>query len=280
MKLRVRIAWTDRSDQTLMKLAGWSAIAHAAALIVFSLLPRLAPPPAPPRAVIAEIVPASALFPQGRTGPMPTGPTPSQRAEAARKAVKPKTPPVEKAPAPVSNPQPTRPPAKPAKAAAPAAPAPAPEVADDEDDEPEAAQDEAAPDEPESRAETPAPAGGGDSGGVTFGGSGAAGGIPSIGSSAFPYDYYRSSLVGILRSNWRRPIAADSLSESLTCSVQFTILKSGIIQAPTLSQRSGNDALDQSALRAVYDSNPLPPLPFQYGHASVSAEVVFELTPD
>lgn len=279
MKLRVRIAWTDRSDQTLMKLAGWSAIAHAAALIVFSLLPRLAPPPAPPRAVIAELVPASALLPQSRTGPMPTGPTPSQRAEAARKAVKPKTPPVEKAPNPVTKLQPTKPPTKPAKAAAPAAPAPAPEVAEDEDDEPEAAHDEDAPEEPESPAETSDPAGGGDSGGVTFGG-GAAGGVPSIGSSAFPYDYYRSSLVGILRSNWRRPIAADSLNESLTCSVQFTILKSGIIQAPTIARRSGNEALDQSALRAVYDSNPLPPLPFQYGHASVSAEVVFELTPD
>ena len=106
------------------------------------------------------------------------------------------------------------------------------------------------------------------------------GGIPSIGSSAFPYDYYRSSLVAILQSNWRRPVAPEGLTRTATCRVQFTILKSGIVQDARVAQASGNEALDQSALRAVYNSNPLPPLPFQYGQSSVSAEVVFELTPD
>jgi TonB family protein len=84
----------------------------------------------------------------------------------------------------------------------------------------------------------------------------------------------------VLQSNWRRPVAPDGLDRTLTARVQFTILKSGIIQDPRVVERSGNDLLDQSALRAVYDSNPLPPLPFQYGFASVTAEVVFELTPD
>ena len=116
--------------------------------------------------------------------------------------------------------------------------------------------------------------------GISLGGAVGPGGVPSIGSSAFPYDYYRSSLVAILQSNWRRPVAPEGLDEPTSCRVQFTILKSGIIQKARISTPSGNDALDQSALRAIYDSNPLPPLPFQYGQTSVSAEVLFELTAD
>ncbi|HKY34221.1 MAG TPA: energy transducer TonB [Candidatus Polarisedimenticolia bacterium] len=276
MKLRVRVARGDEADAGLMRLAGVSAGGHAAVLLAAMLLPRFGAASPLPRATVAEIVPASALFPQGVPQGAPQAPPsaqrPSERAEAAREAQRPKPapPPRRKAPAPDPSIPPLEKRSK-AKAAAPkpaepARPEPAAEPAGATEDEPPAA-----PAPEEAREE--------DGGGISFGGGGAAGGVPSIGSSAFPFDYYRASLVSILQSNWRRPVDPDATG-TRTARVQFTIMKSGIIKDPRLAQRSGHDGLDQSALRAVYDSNPLPPLPFQYGHESVTAEVVFELTPE
>jgi len=279
MSIKVRVRFSDESETLLMKLAGLSALAHVAGLILFSILPRFMAPPPSPRTTIATIVPASALFPRA-TAPAPratpSGPTPSERAEAARKAL-------EKKPAP--------PPVKPVPKK--------PESKKPQEAKPRPRQDETVPpletkQPEEAPPPEPQPEGGsameaGDAaaaterepGGISFGPTGdAPGGIPSIGSSAFPYDYYRSSLVALLQSNWRRPVAPAGLSQTYGCRVRFTILKSGIIQEPRIVAPSGNPALDQSALRAVYDSNPLPPLPFQYGQSSVSAEVLFELTPD
>lgn len=271
MRIRLRIAWGERSDRLLMVTAGWSAAGHFIAIIVFSLIPRFTTPPPMPHATIAEIIPASALLPPAPPGgdpePRRAEPTPSERAEAAREAARDPEPPppepkkpVERAKPQKKKPDPTVPPPPDEKPKEPPAPEP----------EPDPGQGHGP--------ETPSTATTGP--GITLGGAVGPGGIPSIGSSAFPYDYYRSSLVAILQSNWRRPVAPDGLAEPVSCRVQFTILKSGIIQDARISAPSGNDALDQSALRAVFDSNPLPPLPFQYGQGSVGAEVVFELTSD
>ncbi len=269
MRVRVRLALPGDPEGVLAKMAGVSAVAHAIGLVVFSLLPRFGKPPEALRATIATIVPASALRAAASTGAPPrsrSDPTPSQRAEQARKATEPSPPP---APTPKPIPPPPGPRAKKSDRPKqePAAPAP---------DPPATSPEEVAPGAP-----PPEPSAG-DAGGISFGAPGAAsfGGIPTIGSSGFPYDYYRSSLVAILQSSWRRPVAPEGLAAAVECRVVFTILKSGIIKDPRVASPSGNAALDQSALRAVYDSSPLPPLPVQYGHASVSAEVVFELTPD
>jgi TonB family protein len=275
MTIKLRFAWGEAADPILMKMAGWSAAAHVVGLIVFSVLPRFGAPERGPRATIAEIVPASALFPAAPRGGAPraadTGPTPSQRAEAAREAARPKAPPPLKPPgARKAEPEKLS-----MKKSVPAAPRPA------RDEKPEAPQAPDAGAAREDRFEDDHPTGdAGENHGISFGGAVGPGGIPSIGSSAFPYDYYRTSLAAVLQSNWRRPVAPEGLKQTIACRIQFTILKSGIVQDPRIVQPSGNDALDQSALRAVYNSNPLPPLPFQYGQASVSAEVVFELTPD
>jgi len=282
MRFRVRVRWSEGSERVLMGMAGFSAAAHLAAAVLLSVIPRFIPPPELPKTTIAEIVPASALFARAPSGgqqdatalPLSDS-TPSQRAEAARKAAS-QEPPEKPAP------RPEKPDKKPAakkidKTVPPLAPkkdkreTPPVEPSSSGTSDPVETQDTSRAPEP---ATSPGPAG------ISFGGSASGAGIPSIGSSAFPYDYYRSSLVAILQSNWRRPVAPEGVGQAVSCRIQFTILKSGIIQQPRVASPSGNDALDASALRAVYDSNPLPPLPFQYGHASVSAEVVFELTGD
>jgi len=274
MRVRLRVAWGESSDQVVMKMAAWSAVAHVVLVVVFTLLPRFGSQTPPPRATVAEIVPASALFsstPAGRPDAARSGPTPSERAEAARNAAEPKAAP------PLTHKQEPVKPAKVKPSPAPVPPRPSP--AQEHRDEERRDHDEPA-EEPEPAQQSEPPAGSSGDAGISFGGGSGPGGIPSIGSSAFPYDYYRSSLVAILQSNWRRPVAPEGLRQTVTCRVQFTILKSGIVQDARISQPSGNEALDQSALRAVYNSNPLPPLPFQYGQSSVSAEVMFELTPD
>ncbi|MFQ5700407.1 MAG: energy transducer TonB [Acidobacteriota bacterium] len=258
MRIRVRIGTADDPEGALLKLAGVSVVAHLVALIVFSVLPRLSRPVHAPRVTIAQIVSASSLQPARAPSRPPEGPTPSQRAEAARQALRPK-PRALRQTRPRPNNEPDRPPleSRPVKNIEKPKPSAAPV--------PEAAP-AAAPD-----------------GGISFSGTSddlEVGVAPSIGSSAFPYDYYRASLMTILQSNWRRPVAPEGLQQPLRCRITFTIMKSGIVQNASIIERSGNSALDQSALRAVFDSNPLPPLPFQYAKNSVRAEVVFELTSD
>ena len=272
MKIRVRLSPRQEPEAALLKLAGISAVVHIVALIVFSVLPRFAQPPAHrPRVLIGQVVTASSVIAPPKATPPATrraGPTPSERAAEAKRALqeeqKKKKPP----PKPEPKPDPTVPPlAKkkrpPEKKPEPAVEVPSPPVTD-------AVEEEDSSDITGAEAESPI---------VSFGGEGSDDrGIPWIGSSAFPYDYYRASLVAILQSNWRRPVSPGRLAEPLRCAVKFTIFKTGDVQNVSLVEPSGNTALDLSAQRAVLVSDPLPPLPFQYGNASVSAVVYFELT--
>jgi periplasmic protein TonB len=59
--------------------------------------------------------------------------------------------------------------------------------------------------------------------------------------------------------------------------VTFDILRNGSIKNPQLAQRSGNATLDFSALRAVTDAAPFPPLPSNYSGSSTSVELRFQL---
>ena len=117
MKVAIRLIGGDDAERVLMKVAGFSAFAHLAALVVFSILPRFMTPPPMPRATIAEIVPASALsLPGGSPQAKQDAPTPTQRAEAAKKAQqRPEPPrPVEKK-APPPTPDTKTPPLEPVK---------------------------------------------------------------------------------------------------------------------------------------------------------------------
>jgi periplasmic protein TonB len=66
----------------------------------------------------------------------------------------------------------------------------------------------------------------------------------------------------IMRDNiagkWNR--ADVNVTPSQKAGITFTIAKNGSISGVKLSNPSGNFLLDQSAQRAVLDSNPLPPL--------------------
>jgi len=62
-----------------------------------------------------------------------------------------------------------------------------------------------------------------------------------------------------------------------TAVITFDILRDGTVKNPQIAQRSGNSTLDYSALRAVMDAGPFPPLPPNYSGSSTSVELRFQL---
>jgi protein TonB len=59
--------------------------------------------------------------------------------------------------------------------------------------------------------------------------------------------------------------------------VIFEIQRDGSVKNAKLAQRSGNSTLDYSALRAVMDASPFPPLPAEYDRNAASVELQFQL---
>ena len=59
--------------------------------------------------------------------------------------------------------------------------------------------------------------------------------------------------------------------------ITFDILRDGSVKNPKIAQGSGNSTLDFSALRAVSDAGPFPPLPPNYSGSSTNVELRFQL---
>jgi periplasmic protein TonB len=59
--------------------------------------------------------------------------------------------------------------------------------------------------------------------------------------------------------------------------VTFDIMRDGSIRNAKIAQQSGNNSLDFSALRAVTDAAPFPPLPSNYSGSSTNVELRFQL---
>jgi periplasmic protein TonB len=69
----------------------------------------------------------------------------------------------------------------------------------------------------------------------------------------------------------------DPRSQQAPIIVSFTILRDGSVRDPQVIQSSGNPSIDNTALRAVYDSNPLPAFPPQITYGSIAAQFTFSL---
>lgn len=59
--------------------------------------------------------------------------------------------------------------------------------------------------------------------------------------------------------------------------VNVDIMRNGSIRNPQLAQRSGNSTLDYSALRAVTEAAPFPPLPAEYRGSYLNIDFRFQL---
>jgi len=105
------------------------------------------------------------------------------------------------------------------------------------------------------------------------------GGSGFLDDATFAYGWYLTNMTSVLGRNWARPVKPE-LATTLRTVVHFRVLKDGTVTNIELEQPSGDPVLDRSALRAVQDSNPLPPLPYQYGKDSLGVHFFFDLKPD
>ena len=93
------------------------------------------------------------------------------------------------------------------------------------------------------------------------------------------FAWYRSSVTAALYSQWRRPIL-EAVNETFEVTVTFEILRDGSVTRLKIESPSGVPSLDRSAVRAVSDASPLPPLPANWRSAQLPATYVFRLHPE
>ena len=89
------------------------------------------------------------------------------------------------------------------------------------------------------------------------------------------YGAYASVMRDLISGKWNR--AGLNALPTQKAAVTFTIARSGAVSNVKISQASGNLLLDNSALRAVQDANPLPPLPPTFPGNEVTVELFFQL---
>jgi len=120
--------------------------------------------------------------------------------------------------------------------------------------------------------------GGGGSGGGYGGGTGSGYGPGTgTGTGFFPYAYYIETLKNKVSSSWYSGLVSPGQRGQFLVVVDFKILRDGRIQDLKIAQNSGIRSLDLSALRAIENSAPFPPLPgdYPYSYLPISFDFVW-----
>lgn len=268
---------TVRSPRSLythwFSLVGASFAVHLTLILAMIFLPRVFRP----RLNFPDVYTVNLVsLPSGAPGPAASTPQPKSAAPAPAPAPAPAKPKAaikipERPTSKAAKPKPVaKPPAKPK------AEEPKPDDSSDSREDTSAAGKEASPAQAAGSAPVAGLAAGGEGvPGAT--GAGGAGGM--LDDATFQYGWYLSNMSSIFSRNWTRPIKPD-LDRTLRAVVHFRIQKDGHLTEIVLEQPSGDASLDRSALRAIQDSNPLPPLPYQYGKDSLGVRFFFDLVPD
>ncbi|RMF83720.1 MAG: TonB C-terminal domain-containing protein [Nitrospinota bacterium] len=100
------------------------------------------------------------------------------------------------------------------------------------------------------------------------------GGI-ALGTTNFPFAYYLQLIEQKIGRQWQPPRNIRSSGKKVV--IAFQIQRDGHIQAPVVEESSGNTLLDQTALRAVIDADPFPPLPLEFGEDYLQVHFAFTL---
>lgn len=107
---------------------------------------------------------------------------------------------------------------------------------------------------------------GSGAGGPSAGGQGAFGG---------PMALYQMEVEARIKSNWSYPIAMEN--QHLEAVVVLLVKQDGTIMKTRLERRSANVLFDESVMKAVERSNPLPPFPEGYRKSHDELEITFNL---
>src|SRR6266404_899259 len=100
------------------------------------------------------------------------------------------------------------------------------------------------------------------------------------GDFASRYGWYIESVKRRIQSNWLQITIDPGVRAAHTAHavVEFTISKDGNVKDVQISQASGNLSMDNSGLRAIMSSNPMPALPPDYSGSSVRVIFDFDLS--
>lgn len=91
--------------------------------------------------------------------------------------------------------------------------------------------------------------------------------------SDFPFTYYLRQIQQKVSEQWRAPAAGGATSQRSV--VLFEILRDGRIKDPIVEQTSGDSLFDQSAIRAIVEASPFPPLPQDFKASSLRVHFGF-----
>ena len=92
------------------------------------------------------------------------------------------------------------------------------------------------------------------------------------------YGWYVEAARNRVSSNWLMSTISPNILSARRVYVRFDIQRDGTIADVQLAQSSGNPEVDRSALRAIYASNPLGPLPQDYAGNNVSVGFYFDFS--
>jgi TonB family protein len=87
----------------------------------------------------------------------------------------------------------------------------------------------------------------------------------------FHFTYYIERMLALIESRWYKPAVAAGTRTR----VRFRIQRDGRLDTIEIEESSGHPSFDRAALRALYASNPLPPLPPAYTQSSLTVHLSF-----
>ncbi len=97
-----------------------------------------------------------------------------------------------------------------------------------------------------------------------------------IGLSNFPYQYYLLIIRDRISSNWFTALIDPGVEGTLQTAVYFRIFRNGTISNIEVRESSNIRAFDSSAVRAIMNSAPFPPLPADYDEQYLGIILIFE----
>ena len=98
----------------------------------------------------------------------------------------------------------------------------------------------------------------------------------TVDAADFEFTYYLLQVRSLIGRNWGAPAGLVTKGEPVRCTVYFKIDRLGRIDSVRLEDASGVAFFDQSAVRAVNVSSPLPPLPAGYGGSTLGVHFGFQ----
>ncbi len=100
-------------------------------------------------------------------------------------------------------------------------------------------------------------------------------GQPSGRADGVTIHLYKIDIYETIKNNWSYPAQDD---KSLAAIIELTVKNNGTILKTRMTQRSGNERFDQSVLKAIKLSDPLPPFPEGYRKTHEEIEINFNLS--